>query len=74
MEKILQPLNAKFEYKVTAIEKSKDLETITLDELMGVLPEVFSERLLRKPGLDANPTLNTYECLDVLHMLICLMF
>ncbi|KAL5773012.1 hypothetical protein ACOSP7_012628 [Xanthoceras sorbifolium] len=71
MEKILRTLNVKFEYKVTVIEESKDLETMTL---AGVLREVFSERLIRKLGLDANPALNTYECLNVLHMLMCLMF
>ncbi|KAL5803505.1 hypothetical protein ACOSQ4_031810 [Xanthoceras sorbifolium] len=62
MEKIPRTLNAKFEYKVTAIEELKDPETMNLDEL------------LKKPGLDANPALNTYECLDVLHMLMYLMF
>ncbi|KAL5799766.1 hypothetical protein ACOSQ4_032650 [Xanthoceras sorbifolium] len=34
MEKILRTLNAKFEYKVTVIDESKDLETMILDEIM----------------------------------------
>jgi hypothetical protein len=37
MEKILRSLTLKFEHVVTTIEESKDMETISADELLGSL-------------------------------------
>nr|XP_017224971.1 PREDICTED: uncharacterized protein LOC108201187 [Daucus carota subsp. sativus] len=44
--KVLRSLPAKFEHVVAAIEVSKDLATLTLDELMGAL-EAHQERIQR---------------------------
>ena len=56
MEKILQTLTMRFEYKVTTIEESKDLSTMTLDELMGSL-QAYEQCVDERSQIEAKEAL-----------------
>ena len=64
MEKLLRSLTSKFEHVVAAIEESKNLEEISIEELLRSL-QVHEQRMQKKTGsiileqaLESKLTLN----------------
>lgn len=58
VEKILRTLTERFEGKVTAIEESRDLSAMTVDELMGSL-QAYEQRLNEKSEVAVEEALET---------------
>jgi hypothetical protein len=64
IEKVLRSLSSKFEHVVVAIEESKDLEKLTIEELLGSL-QVHEQRMQKNANsavlehaLESKLTLN----------------